>query len=147
MSAAATDRKRSQLEAYFIEGKIETRLDSMLNDMVMTRPTQPLRWLASKMHADEASAAGTPAANTMPQLSTAAGKALGAELEGVWAYATGFGATAATGKASAAAAAAAPAKAKAAAAPAKGGALPLVLTIDKIGDEKLLLSIRENVLA
>ena len=140
------DRKRSQLEAYFIEGKIETRLDSMLNDMVMTRPTQPLRWLASKMHDDEASAAGTPAANTMPQLSTAAGKALGAELEGVWAYATGFGATAATGKASAAAAAA-PAKAKAAAAPAKGGALPLVLTIDKIGDEKLLLSIRENVLA
>ena len=129
---ASLERRKSQLEKYFEEHQIEGRLNGMLNDMVLSRPSQPYSWLARRMRRDEMHAPSTR--TTMPQLSAAAAASfIGADIEKAWSYCSSF-----TGGAAAAVPARGAAKGKAA--PAKGG---LTLDISKLGSG-VLLTIREQ---
>ena len=135
----AQDRKRSQLESYFVEHCIEEKLNTMLNELVTTRPTQPLSWLVHKMRSDGAKAGSVPAMGTVPQVGKAAGQAIGAEVESAWGYCLGFQSTASG-------AAAAPSGGKSggkSAKPAKPAAAAksageLTLTIDSLGSGVIL---------
>lgn len=137
-AAMSFDRRKSQLELYFEEHQIESRLNLMLNDMVLSRPSQPYSWLARRMRRDEARA---PASRTtMPQLDAASAAAyLGADVEKAWGYALSM-----QTPASGAPAPAAAAKGKAAGKPAAKGAKAggLTLSIEPLGSG-VLLSIRK----
>ena len=75
---------------------------------------------------------------TVPQVGKAAGQALGADIEGAWAYCLGFQGT--TGGAAAAPSGGKSARPPAKAKPAAGG---LQLTIDALGNG-VILAIRES---
>lgn len=139
MDAKSLERRKSQLETYFVEHQIEGRLNNMLNDMALARPGQPYRWLARKMRGEE----GRPMAarTTMPQMDAAtAAAALGAGMEKAWTYATCF-----ASPGSGTAAAAAPAATGGKGAPKKSAATTggLELSIEALGSG-VLLAIREQ---
>lgn len=106
----------------------------MLNDMVLSRPSQPYSWLARRMRRDEAHAPSTR--TSMPQLSAAAAAAcLGADLEKSWYYYSAFSGSPTTP--------AGGAKQGKAAAAGKGGKGGLELDISALGSG-VILTIREK---
>lgn len=127
----AHEQEKRALEAYFAEHRIQEKLNTMLNDMVQVRPHMPYHWLAKRMRHD----GSAPSAGTMPQLSPAAQKALGSDLEKSWSFVLGLQAR----PGSAPAAPAAPAKPGVV----MGGAEGVLLTIEPQG-KGVLLAIRSK---
>ena len=85
------ERRKSQLEAYFLSHQIEEKLNVMLTEMAVVRPGQPMAWLASRMERGVISA---PVAGTVPLVSPACGNALAEEIFGNWSYSQVLGGSA-----------------------------------------------------
>lgn len=88
--ASEHERRKSTLETYFVDHQIEYKLNSFLNEMVASRPAQPLGWLARRMRREEAG--GAAPVSTVPLLDPAVGgAAVGMDIEKQWAYSLNLG--------------------------------------------------------
>ena len=128
---------RDELQQYFSTHSIQTKLNSLLNQLVIERPARPFVWLAEQLRNPSIR---TSTFDPKPQLSPEDAE----QLTRMWDYVVALtvppgGAAAAKPPAAAAAAAGRPAAAAAAAA---ASGEPLALSIMAGGAESVLLAIR-----
>ncbi len=121
----------SEAQLYFMEHRIEERINAILNEMAVKRPADGMRWLAQRLRSEDAGAGTAPFPAVVDEAVGAS--TLGRDLQRQWDYVTN--APGASPSATTKAAAAERGKQG-------GGGEQVQLVIESFGQSSVLLAVR-----